>query len=684
MSDSLMLVRVEGNTLDTIRAPKPGIGRMTFHSGFPLLDFLYRLEASAPFSGRYTALTPYEIFLNPLQNDSAIVLLEGRLKNGLVVPYGTRSLGWPAINSNAEWLLAATELDAAMGDRRWNRTVDHAASQMLAYDREICRNPSTGLFTGVPRYMASTSGLFPRWMGANDIAGLSTLAVNVAYCAAFQRLGIPADTLLHSIKREMWLPESGYMSALCHGIPSCPIAIRATDNLAQAIAIISGTISGAMADAIVRKTPVQLTGASLYEPDLPSAGGNSREGIPPLLLQAAWTAATARTGNEAAYSTATGSLLALEGRRLLGYRYQPAPFRSTFATLILRCFLGLQFSQDGLSFSPYVPENLPGEKTIANLRYRGATIDIRITGTGHAIASFTIDGKPSEPFFPADLTGSHNIQITLAGASYDPGAVNIQEATPVAPPPPVTEWTANCLAKLSPGNVPAPPPVSTDTKPSTDDDSENKENDIRYIVYVNGIEQETIQDDSHQLSETTFPAVIQFASIDIDNCSGFSSKPHICLPARSQTTLYAADIARGGTKILKDKQLAARFVETNRFKNRNIPFSFDAPADGKYLVEIHYVNGLGIVNSQRRLALRRLRANSREAGTFLFPQLAPSSVSKNAGGSWQEMTDWSNPLIVSLRKGLNLMELRYYQPSPVYTDPNSNVILIDMIRITPI
>ena len=193
MSDSVMQVRVSGNVLDTITTGRIPPGSMTFSSTHPLLDFLYRLEASHPPTARYTVMTPYEIFLNPVQNDSAITALESRLRNGIVVPSETRSLGWPAVNSNAEWLLAATELSMASGDSRWEKTVGQTAKAVIASDTRISRNPATGLFTGVPRYMAAGRGIFPEWMGPSEIFQQSTLAVNVAYAAAMSRLGLHCD-----------------------------------------------------------------------------------------------------------------------------------------------------------------------------------------------------------------------------------------------------------------------------------------------------------------------------------------------------------------------------------------------------------------------------------------------------------------------------------------------------------
>ena len=52
--------------------------------------------------------------------------------------------------------------------------------------------------------------------------------------------------------------------------------------------------------------------------------------------------------------------------------------------------------------------------------------------------------------------------------------------------------------------------------------------------------------------------------------------------------------------------------------------------------------------------------------------------------TWQTLTSFSNPLRVSLRKGVNTLELRLYQPSPVYIDPAANTILADFIRIIPL
>lgn len=680
MSDSVMQVRVSGNVLDTITTGRIPPGSMTFSSTHPLLDFLYRLEASHPPTARYTVMTPYEIFLNPVQNDSAITALESRLRNGIVVPSETRSLGWPAVNSNAEWLLAATELSMASGDSRWEKTVGQTAKAVIASDTRISRNPATGLFTGVPRYMAAGRGIFPEWMGPSEIFQQSTLAVNVAYAAAMSRLGLHCDSIVEGMKSLMWIPNMGYLSATAYGVPTSPLPLQSTDNLAQAVAVIAGVFPDAMADAIIRKTPTGPSGVSLYQPQLPPASAEVREEIPATLLQTAWTAAAASRGNEAAYSKAVGDLLAIEGKRLLGFRHKVPAFRSTFTVFITRALLGMRYSRDGVFFTPYVPENLPGEKTIGNLRYRDATLDIKITGTGKAISTFTIDGKPSDPFFPASLKGRHQISITLAGASADPGFLTEKEQQMPAPLPPTADWTSMREAVITPGKLPLSLPPHTLTE-EVEEYLDNGGGECR-LVYINGVMQEEIFRDSYRLYDAQELAVVQFTTLVDSELSGFSSKPYLYLPQGQRHTIYASSLAKTGTKVLEEKSLASKFVESNRFKNRNIGFDFESPGKGQYLVDVHYANGLGVVNGQRKLALRSLRANGREAGILVFPQL--NSAKARKGDSWQEMTAWSNYLIVNLEKGTNHLELRYYQPSPVYADPSSNMVLLDLVRLTPV
>jgi hypothetical protein len=666
ISDSLMYLRRDGAIIDSITAGSIPDNRMKFHSDYPLLNFLYRLEASTPSYGKYATQTPYEIYLNPLQNDSARIILESRIKNGLILPIELHHLGWPIINPNAEWLLAASELAIATDEHRFARNVKQIGKDVYNNDLKFSFNPSTNLFFGIPRYMATASAIFPSWMTTADLYQQSTLGINVAYCVAAQSIELSTDSVKQALKDLLWIPEKGYFSALTYGAINTPTPLQATDNLAQAIAIISGIFPDAMAEAIIRKTPVELSGVALFQPQLPAESGAVSTEISKALLQTAWTIAAARTDNSTAYATAVGSLLAIEGERLSGDRNRVPTFRSTFTSLILRGFAGMKFTNDGISFLPNIPETLPGEKVIENLHYRNSTLTIHINGTGRIISTFTIDGKSvSTPFFPASLEGEHEIAITLAGAETDPGKISIIDEPQTAPLPPSVTWPATNQASLT--------------------------GEGNYQVYIDGILQDNTSGESYILAEARKPHVIQFCETDevksgknSYSISGFSCQPYLYQPSATSLTINAIDIARGGSKMLGDKKLGVNFVESYRSKNRNIKFDFDAPTQGRYLVDIHYVNGLGIVNSQMKLALRQLLVDGDFAGVFYFSQRSAATAPRNDIEPWQEMRAWTNPLIIDLDKGENHLELRYFQPSPIFADPITNVILIDTIRLIPL
>lgn len=692
LNDSTAQLRRDGAVLDSIVVPALPDLAMRLKTTLPVLDFLYRLEAARSPSASYTAQTPYEAFLNPLQNDSARTALESRLRNNVVVPYDARGLGWPTINSSAEWLLGASELAVAQGDTRWLRQVRQTARLSLESDLRVSYDPNTGLFSGIPHYLAVGSGVLPDWMELREVAGLQTFAVNAAYYGALRRLeggvepsgkqwqlALGADSILQSLKRNMWLPNRGWFSAMNYGPKPYSISLQASDNLAQAFAILSGAVPEKFAGAIVSKTAVSPRGVGRYQPELPPASGPLRNEISPLLIQAAWTAAAARTGNEAAYSAGVGALIALAGEELQQNPHRPMSCRSAFTILITRGLLGAEFSYDGMSLSPYVPENLPGEKTIYNFRYRNACLEIHITGTGRAISTFSLDGQPAEPFVPATLEGKHEISITLAGASADQGSLTERPEPQMLPLPPAVSWKGRD-ATLGAGHLPVG--VTADIVREAVGCEPQANPDNCYVVYINGVEEEEICRTDYQLSDAKSVTSVQFCPIAAGEFEGFSARPLLYIPKGAQWYLYTPDFAKSGAKVLENKKIAEKFVEMTRYKNRRFPFEFDAPRTGRYLVDVHYAAGLGIVNKQRRIALRTLKVNGLDAGTFIFAQLSAATAQMLENDEmWQNTVAWTNPLVVQLNEGPNDLELRYFQPSPVFVDPQSNTVVADIIRI---
>lgn len=670
VGDSVMQVRVEGNVLRTIPLPAFGVeAAFSYQSDFPVIDALLRLEVARPRRLRWHPLLPYELFLNPFETAYGMELLESRLKNGLVVPLESRRYSWPVVNDNAAWLMAASEICKAGGSRRWLNTLADVAAGVVGEDCTVARNPSTGLFYGIPRYMAAFDARFPAWMDASDVFQVQSLGVNVLYWAVLRNLdditrcmarrnersGLPqlpvdADSLRHAVNLGMWIPDIGSYSPLLYGFPLCPLQLHGSDDIAQAMSVLTGFASSPMAASVVRNS-------------VPGDGA----------AQALWAPAAAMVGNATAYDAACGALFTSVASGLLSSLPVTSPsLANPMAGLVLRGFLGLRFAFDGIYFAPSVPVGLPGVKRIKGIRYRRGIIDINLSGTGNAIASFTVDGKPSEPFFPAaDAAGRHVIDIVLAGNPLPQSAMS-PDADASLPSPPVVEWNGGREATILPAAV------ANGRRPGGDEAS------YATFVCLDGVLTEEVLSHTYHLYDAASPVVVQFVSVEDNRFMGFSSRPHLYVPPGMESRVQLADVARGGTKVIEDRRLAERFVESDRRRNRTLRFDYDAPSHGDYIVDVHYISGLGIVNARRRTALRSLWVDGKRQGIFVFPQHSGASLERDGGYDWQTLTSFSNPLRVRLRKGVNTMELRLYQPSPVYIDPAANTLLADFIRIIPL
>ena len=92
------------------------------------------------------------------------------------------------------------------------------------------------------------------------------------------------------------------------------------------------------------------------------------------------------------------------------------PDQAWSATAYLRLIhdglFGLAFSEDTLRFRPCLPPHW-GAVSLRGLRYRGATLDITLRGSGSRVRACTVDGRSAEPVVPAATTGHHTVDLVL-------------------------------------------------------------------------------------------------------------------------------------------------------------------------------------------------------------------------------------------------------------------------------
>jgi hypothetical protein len=99
------------------------------------------------------------------------------------------------------------------------------------------------------------------------------------------------------------------------------------------------------------------------------------------------------------------------------YHWESCKFQTWSATayisMILNGVFGMRFTEESLSFTPYLPEEINSIE-LKNLSYRSSILNISIKGKGNVIESFIVDGKGQKNnSVVSTLTGKHDIVIIL-------------------------------------------------------------------------------------------------------------------------------------------------------------------------------------------------------------------------------------------------------------------------------
>jgi len=86
---------------------------------------------------------------------------------------------------------------------------------------------------------------------------------------------------------------------------------------------------------------------------------------------------------------------------------------TAYINMIYYGLIGLRFEKNGISFSPYLPEDIHSLE-LKDIKYRQSILDISIKGNGSKIKSFLINGKKqANDRIHSTIKGSNKIEIEL-------------------------------------------------------------------------------------------------------------------------------------------------------------------------------------------------------------------------------------------------------------------------------
>lgn len=386
-----------------------------------------------------------------------------RARDGLVVQQDNQ--WWDQI----VWVLAAHHHYLVTGDRDFLARAYDTSARTLAARRAEHFDPSFGLFAG-PGFMNDGISGYPSPPASKSVhssfvldhphaAKLMCLSTNCLYYGAHQALAAMSEALGHpvqaasfrsdaehlrtAIDQHLWRADAGTYGYLVHGDgPLAGHLDTSQEGAGLALAILLGVADSRRAGQILDSTHWQPYGIVNVWPHFPRFDdrhpGRHNVMVWPM-VHGLYGQAAADAGRSEPFALAVDTLAGLvtasggfyelynsvTGKVDGGWQggasghadhFVSQPDQTWSATAYLRLIheglFGLTFTDDSLRLAPCLPSTW-GPVSLRGLRYRGMTLDVRLSGGGGRVESCTVDGLAGDPVVAADGQGHHTIEVAL-------------------------------------------------------------------------------------------------------------------------------------------------------------------------------------------------------------------------------------------------------------------------------
>lgn len=665
-----------------------------YHSEYLISDAIYKMaleemekaiEPDSTFrtgkewAGVWTRDISYSIILSMayMQPKVAQYSLMRKVKNGVIIQDTGTGGAYPCSTDRMIWAVAAWELYKVTGNKDWLRQAYEIIKNSTEDDLKNIHDDVTGMVRGESSFLDWREQTYPKWMQPADIFESENLGTNAVHYESNMVLSQMASLLKNEsdakkyktvaekikagINKYLWMADKGYYGQYLYG-RNYKILSPKSEALGEALCVLFGIADAEQQKSVIAKVPVTAYGISCIFPQIADIPPYHNDAVWPF-VQSYWALASAKAQNEQSvlqsiadvYRPAAMFLTNKENFVADNGDYKGTQINSSnmlwslsgSISLVHKIIFGIQFETNGLSFHPFVPFELKGNRSLANFPYRKAILNITMEGFGNKIKSFVLDGKNVPDFFvPGNVEGKHAIQIILAG--NDPGG-HLNE---------VANHTS----------LPAPAPFISGNKLSWP----ALQGAVKYEVLENGKEIATIVDTNFIIKNSNY-AEYQVIAIDYMGFKSFANEP-IAVAPKNDVTLYQVE------KITKPANLpyqgfsGSGFVEITKLKNTILSIPVSVEADGMYSIDFRYANGNGPTNTENKCAIRTLLIDKKRSGTFVFPQRGVD-----------EWSNWgfSNPVHAFLKKGKHMITLSFE-----HSDENMNVdinqAMLDYLRVTKI
>jgi hypothetical protein len=651
------------------------------------------LRTGREWPGVWTRDVSYSIILAmaALQPEVSRISLEHKITPSGRIVQDTGSGGaWPVSSDRQIWGIAAFEVYKVTGDTNWLRRIYPIIRNSLADDYATIYDSQTGLVHGETSFIDWREQSYPTWMQTADIYQSEALGTSVVHAQAWRTLariadilGDKADAALYNeradqlakaINNNLWLNDKGYYAMYLYGCDHLIVNPRA-ETLGESLSILFDVADSDKARLITEKNPTTPFGTAIFYPQIADQPAYHNNALWPWVA-AYWTLANAKVGNAEGVMQGIGSIFrpaALFTTNKENFVLDNGDIGTELNSsnmlwclsgniaVTMKMLFGVNFDVDGVHFAPFVPKELADTRSLNNVHYRNATLNIVVSGYGSRIRRFQLNGVDHEPFLPANISGENNITIEMENNNPEPMRVNnVNNAK--APLTPVV-WLSHSEEidyKLGPVN------------------NLLKWNPIEYIDHY------IVLRDGKQITQTnetswmaTVPGEYQVIGVSGSGLQSFASQPRSnvdvlnvsfdqAITVTSITSTEAVNVPRTPIYGFHGKGFAESDHNATSLKT-----SAKVDSDGTYAIALRYANGNGPVNTENKCAIRTLFVDGQRCGTVVMPQ--------RGVGNWN---DWgtSNSVTVPLTAGTHTFEIRFL-PENENMNGKVNHALIDDILL---
>ena len=637
------------------------------------------LRTGKEWAGVWTRDVSYSIILSMayMQPEASKISLMKKVNaNGRIIQDTGSGGAWPVSSDRMIWAVAAYEVYKVTGDKEWLKFIYPVIRDSFEDDFKVVYNAESGLVRGETSFIDWREQSYPKWMQTVDIYNSEAMNTSVVHAEGLRILSKIADelgkkkeakryaeaakSLTDAINRVFWMDDKGYYAMYTYGRENMILNPRA-ETLGESLAILFNVASPERAKIISQSNPTTPYGVAIFYPqisDMPSYHNNA---LWPFVASY-WTLACAKAGNEQATLQGFGSVFrpaALFATNKENFNLDNGDIATELNSsnmlwslsgniaLTCRILFGINYEDNGLSFSPFVPKVMADNRTLSNFTYRDAKLNITVKGHGQHIKSFMLNGKECKPFIPAVIKGVNEIVIEMDCEEIPAQAVNNQP---------------NLKAPLTPI--------------AWIEDGRLCWNPIEYIghyeVILNGKRVAKTRQTSYALTEQGEWQVIGVSEAGVES---FASEP------RSNADRFVVEMP-GEKTSMKSAEISYQpltpiagyngngFVETDH-STAAISVTIDVPADGEYAFSLRYANGNGPVNTENKCAIRTLTIDGNKIGTVVMPHRGVAN--------WD---DWgmTNEVKTELKAGKHTLRIEY-RPENENMNLSTNHAIIDCVKL---